>query len=165
MKKKQLLITIHVISIVCWLGGAIAMLLLGIYMMMSNNGERLYYTLDNMHLIDIALIRYTALVALLTGFALSQWTNWGLFKHYWIAIKLVLTILLILFGIKYMSSWLSQLLREADQSRELAFSNAKFQNTTYSLLAGAIANLVALLFMTAISYFKPFGKIKTKKVK
>lgn len=162
LKKKQLLITIHVISIICWFGGVFCMFMLGLYMLNAENGEQLYYTLENMHLVDVMLIRYTALVALLSGLALSLWTNWGLFHYYWIVTKLILTICLILFGIAYLSPWLSQLLREADQGRSLALVNAAFLDKSYSLLGGAIANIVALAFMTAISYFKPFGKIKPK---
>ncbi|MED1855033.1 hypothetical protein P4V33_25945 [Brevibacillus borstelensis] len=80
IRKKQLLIIIHVLSVVCWLGGAMVMLLLGMYMLKAENGEQLYYTLDNMHLVDVVFIRYTALVALLTGIVLSVWTNWGAFQ-------------------------------------------------------------------------------------
>ncbi|UUZ83686.1 hypothetical protein LJK88_07655 [Paenibacillus sp. P26] len=160
MKKKQLIIVIHVLSVVCWLGGAMAMLLLGMYMLKAENGEQLYYTLDNMHLIDVVFIRYTALVALLTGIVLSVWTNWGLFKHYWILIKLILTLALIAFGIEYMGDWLSQIVRMAKQERFLALSDAAFLKASYSLIGGALANIVSLVFMTAISYFKPFGKMK-----
>lgn len=162
IKKKQLIIVIHVLSVVCWLGGAMVMLLLGTYMLKAENGEQLYYTLDNMHLIDVVLIRYTALVALLTGILLSVWTNWGLFKHYWILIKLILTVALIGFGIEYMGDWLSQIVCIGKQERFLALSDAAFLNASYSLIGGAIANIVSLIFMTAISYFKPFGKISKK---
>lgn len=160
IKKKQMLIIIHVLSVVCWLGGAMVMLLLGMHMLKAGNGEQLYYTLENMHVIDVVFIRYTALVALLTGIVLSVWTNWGLFKHYWIVTKLSLTILLIGFGIEYMGDWLSQIVRIAKQERFLALSDSAFLNASYSLIGGAIANIVSLIFMTAISYFKPFGKIK-----
>ncbi|MFD0619626.1 hypothetical protein ACFQZR_19330 [Paenibacillus sp. GCM10027629] len=162
IKKKQLIIVIHVLSVVCWLGGAMCMLLLGTYMLNAENGEQLYYTLDNMHLIDVVFIRYTALVALLTGIVLSVWTNWGLFKHYWILIKLILTLSLIGFGIEYMGDWLSHIVRIAKQERFDALSDAAFLNSSYSLIGGAIANIVSLIFMTAISYFKPFGKINNK---
>ncbi|WNC14349.1 hypothetical protein [Brevibacillus brevis] len=74
--------------------------------------------------------------------------------------KLILTILLIGFGIEYMGDWLSQIVRIAKQERFLALSDSAFLNASYSLIGGAIANIVSLIFMTAISYFKPFGKIK-----
>ncbi|OZB95000.1 DUF2269 family protein [Paenibacillus sp. XY044] len=162
VKKKQAIIIIHVLSVVCWLGGALVMLLLGMYMLKAENGDQLYYTLENMHLIDVVFIRYTALATVLSGTALSVWTNWGLFKYYWILIKLVLTLLLIVFGIVYMGGWLSQIVRTASQARLLALSDDAFLNTSFSLIGGAMANIISLVFMTAISYFKPFGKINAK---
>ncbi|PYI52456.1 hypothetical protein [Paenibacillus flagellatus] len=162
IKKKQAIVILHVLAVVCWLGGAMVMLLLGTHMLKAENGEQLYYTLDNMHLIDVVFIRYTALAALLTGIILSVWTNWGLFKHYWILTKLILTLMLIGFGIEFMGDWLSQIVRIAKQERFLALSDTAFRNASYSLIGGAIANIVSLIFMTALSYFKPFGKIKAK---
>ncbi|AEI40372.1 hypothetical protein [Paenibacillus mucilaginosus] len=159
MKAKQAIITVHVLSVVCWLGGAAVMLLLGLHVLRAESGDQLHYTLENMHLVDVVMIRYTALVALLTGLVLSIWTHWGLFKYYWIVIKLILTVGLIVFGIQYMGSWLSQLMRDGDLLRDLALGAPGFRQTGYSLMGGAIANIAALVFMTAISYFKPFGKI------
>ncbi|MFC4779064.1 hypothetical protein ACFO9Q_19915 [Paenibacillus sp. GCM10023252] len=160
LRGKQLLITIHVLAVVCWLGGALVMLLLGSYMLKSSNGEQLYYTLANMHLVDMVMIRYTALAAFLTGLALSVWTNWGLFTYYWIVIKLVLTLSLIVFGIGWMGDWLSAVISMGDAERMHALSNPSFLSTSHALLGGAIANIAGLVFMTAISYFKPFGRIR-----
>ncbi|BCU81921.1 hypothetical protein JIR001_17040 [Polycladomyces abyssicola] len=81
LRKKQLLVSIHVFSVVAWFGGAMCMLLLGLYMKHADNGEQLYYTLTNMHLIDITLIRYPAIMVFVTGIMLSIWTQWGLIKH------------------------------------------------------------------------------------
>lgn len=80
IRKKQLLIIIHVLSVVCWLGGAMVMLLLGMYMLKAENGEQLYYTLDNMHLVDVVFIRYTAVVALLLRHCLVRLDELGAFQ-------------------------------------------------------------------------------------
>ncbi|MFE5322248.1 DUF2269 family protein [Paenibacillus sp. NPDC056579] len=161
--QKQSLVTIHVLAALFWLGGAVVMLMLGLSMLRADNGEQLYYTLDNMNLVDHIMIRYTALVALLTGLALSVWSQWGLFKYYWIVIKLALTVAFIAFGIVYMGDWLSQIFHEADRTRFEALSNPVFLQTSYNLIGGSIANIAALVFMTAISYLKPFGKLRKKK--
>ncbi|MCY9591168.1 hypothetical protein PC41400_26795 [Paenibacillus chitinolyticus] len=160
MKQKNWVVVLHVLSIVGWLGGAVCMLLLSRHMLYADQGEQLYYTLENMHLIDSTLIRYPALIALVTGIVLSLWTQWGIFKYYWILIKLVLTVSLIVFGITCMGQWLSELFRTADEMRLAALGDAKFLDTAYRLLGGAVANIGALVFMTAISYFKPLGKIR-----
>lgn len=160
IRQKQGLIILHVLAMVSWLGGAMSMLLLGSYMMFAENGEQLYYTVGNMELIDHYFIRYSALVALLTGIALSVWTPWGLFKYYWIVIKLVLTLGLIVFGIAYMGDWLYQVVQGASKLRGQALNDEGFIDAAHALTSGAIANISALVFMAAISYLKPFGKIK-----
>ena len=49
-----------------------------------------------------------SLAALLTGLVLSLGTKWGLFRHYWIVAKLVLTAAVILSGILLVDAWAQQ---------------------------------------------------------
>jgi len=43
--------------------------------------------------------------SLLSGIALSLGTNWGLFRHYWIAIKLAITVLATVILLIYMETF------------------------------------------------------------
>lgn len=92
VRKKQMLVAIHVLSVMAWFGGTCCMLLLGWSMRSAENGPQLLYTLSSMHIVDEALLKYPALVALISGVLLSVWTNWGLTKYYWVLIKLILTV-------------------------------------------------------------------------
>ncbi|RAL24092.1 hypothetical protein [Thermoflavimicrobium daqui] len=160
LMKKNGLVTIHVLSIIAWFGGAMCMLILGLYMKNAKNGEQLFYILSDMHLIDITLIRYPALVVLISGVLLSIWTHWGLVKYYWVIIKLILTILIIIIGIIYLSDWLSFLIETADRYRFNALQKSDFQRTSSLLILTSLFNILAMAIMTGVTYFKPFGKIK-----
>jgi uncharacterized membrane protein len=160
LRKKNLLVAIHVLSVVAWFGGAICMLLLGLYMKNAHNGEQLYYTLSNMHLIDTTLIRFPALIVLISGVMLSIWTQWGLIKYYWVVIKLVLTVLIIFMGIMFLGDWLSFLVKTAERYGIVALQKDTFQTTSLSLISASIFNIISMTIMTCITYFKPFGKIK-----
>lgn len=160
IKQKQWLVIIHVVSVISWFGGVIGMLTFGLSLLYAENGQQLYYTLLNLHLIDETLIKYPALAVLLTGILLSVWTQWGLVKHYWVVSKLILTLLIIVMGIFYLSDWLNILIETAQQNSILSFQLTKFQSVGWKLLGGTIFNLLAMLFMTIITYLKPFGKIK-----
>lgn len=162
MRKKKVLVAIHVLATMAWFGGALCMLILGIYMGNAENQEQLLYTLANMHLIDGTLIKYPALVVLITGLMLSVWTHWGLAKHYWVLIKLVFTFLIILIGILFLSDWLSFLMETAELNQSAALQNDSFNKTRFYLTAGAIFNIALMALMTLVTYFKPFGKIKRK---
>ena len=163
LRKKQLLVAIHVLSVMAWFGGTCCMLLLGWYMKSAENGEQLFYTLSSMHIVDEVLLKYPALAALISGILLSVWTNWGLTKYYWVLIKLILTVGIILFAIFFVSRWFSFLLDAAEQWGYASFQQDAFQSAWMKNLLGGTVNLAALLFMTLITYFKPFGKIKGSK--
>jgi hypothetical protein len=137
-------------------------LILGIYMGNAENGEQLYYTLSSMHMIDGTLIKYPAMVVLITGLMLSVWTHWGLTKHYWVLIKLVSTFFIIMLGILFLSDGLSFLIATAEKDHLAALQNASFHRTSISLTLGAIFNVAAMVMMTLVTYYKPFGKIKRK---
>ncbi|PRX42635.1 hypothetical protein CLV97_101124 [Planifilum fimeticola] len=126
----------------------------------AENGEQLFYTLSSMHIVDETLLKYPALAALISGVLLSVWTNWGLTKYYWVLIKLILTVGIILFAIFFVSRWFSFLLSAAEQWGYAAFRRDAFQSVWMSNMLGGAVNLAALLLMTLITYFKPFGKIK-----
>lgn len=160
LRKKQLLVAIHVIAVALWFGGTVGMFVLGLYLKHAVGGEQLYFTLQSMHIIDESLLKYPALLTLLTGILLSVWTQWGLFKHYWILVKFVLTLVTILIGIFFLNNWLADLTISAADLGDSALQDQAFQNTWFSMLVTSGFNLICLVTMTFVTYLKPFGKIK-----
>jgi uncharacterized membrane protein len=160
IRKKNLLVALHVLSVVAWFGGTICLLLLGLYLKNAENGDQLYYTLSSMHVIDETLIKYPALATLISGILLSVWTQWGLVKYYWIVIKFILTIVIILMGILFINDWFSFLVKTAEHYGFASLQKQDFQTTWLSLILAASFNIMAMAIMTFLTYFKPFGKIK-----
>jgi uncharacterized membrane protein len=162
-KKKNLLVAIHVISVASWIGGTLGMLLLGIYLHNADNAEQLTYTLASMEVIDENLLKYPALLTLLTGILLSVWTQWGLVKHYWVTIKLATTIITIMIGILFLNKWTASL---ADMIEDMGFASLQtegFQSTWLDMVTTSSFNLLCLFLMVFITYYKPFGKIKKRR--
>lgn len=162
-KKKSILVALHVLSVASWIGGTLAMLLLTAYLSKGANGEQLLYTMASMKIIDENLLKYPALLSLITGILLSVWTQWGLTKHYWIIIKLVLTVMTIMIGILFLSKWTAGLGEMIKDMGFLALKDEQFKSTWTSILMTSSFNLVCLAFMTFITYLKPFGKVKKRK--
>lgn len=159
-KKKSILVAIHVLSVASWIGGTLAMLLLAVYLQHGANGEQLLYTMASMEVIDENLLKYPALLTLITGILLSVWTQWGLGKHYWVVIKFVLTIVTILIGIFFLNRWTAGLGELIENMGFFALQNEEFQSTWISIVVTSSFNLFCLAFMTFITYLKPFGKVK-----
>lgn len=158
-KKKQLLVAVHVISVASWIGGTLGMLLLAIYLNSAANGEQLLYTLASMEIIDENLLKYPALLTLLTGILLSVWTQWGLIKHYWVAIKLILTVVTIMIGILFLNDWTASLAVMIEDMGFATLHNQDFRRTWSSILVTSSFNLFCLFLMVFITYYKPFGRL------
>jgi hypothetical protein len=91
--------------------------------------------------------------ALLTGLVQSLGTNWGLFRHYWVLAKLLLTIFtaVVLFlqleGISYVAS----------VAAERTSSGSDLAGLRTSLRLHATGGLVVLLILVGLSIYKPRG--------
>ncbi|MBB4964286.1 DUF2269 domain-containing protein [Saccharothrix violaceirubra] len=84
---RKTLLCLHVVSSVGWLGVTLGDLALGL----AAYGDATLYRAVVV-LADYALVPL-GLVALVTGVVLALGTHWGLAKHWWVLIKLVLTVL------------------------------------------------------------------------
>jgi hypothetical protein len=88
---RRLALVAHLSSAVGWLGGALAYLAIGIAAEASESSETVRGAWIAMDVIGWFVLVPLAIVALVTGLLMSLGTRWGLFRHYWVVISLVLT--------------------------------------------------------------------------
>ena len=86
---RKALLTMHIVSSVGMLGAVAAFLVLAM-VGLSANEPAVYSAMD---LITRYALVPLAWASLLIGLLQSLATPWGLFRHYWIVAKLVLTVL------------------------------------------------------------------------
>jgi ribose/xylose/arabinose/galactoside ABC-type transport system permease subunit len=93
------------------------------------------------------------LAALVTGLVMSLGTPWGLFQHYWVLLKFLITLVatLILFGFTRTLSSLGNL--AADTT--LSIDQLRALNQSPALHSGG--GLLALLVTTILAVYKPWG--------
>ncbi|WP_181780183.1 hypothetical protein [Pseudonocardia pini] len=89
---RALLVSIHVIASVCWLGLAIALVALLGLSLSSPPGETRTAAAAMAHELDLTVLGFAAMIAALSGFALSTATSWGWFQYRWVSTKVVLTL-------------------------------------------------------------------------
>jgi hypothetical protein len=87
----KLLVTVHVIATVSVLGADLVLLALGIAGMGSMEPRAIY---PIAHLVAAWLVAPLAALALGTGLLLGVLTPWGVFRYWWVTIKLAITVLL-----------------------------------------------------------------------
>ena len=90
---RKLALTAHVVASVGWLGAAVAYLALAVAALASSDGDLVraaYLAFDATARFAIVPLAFASLV---TGIVQALGTTWGLFRHYWVVVKLALTIL------------------------------------------------------------------------
>lgn len=98
------LLAIHVISSVGWIGAALAYLALGLAAQFSRDPATVRAAWLGMELIAWPVLVPLGVLGWLTGVLLSVVTRWGLFRHYWVAIALVLTTLALVVMVLHLPS-------------------------------------------------------------
>lgn len=143
----------HIISSVGSLGAVAAFLALAIAGLSSEDDQVVRSIYVAMDVIARTVIVPLVFASLVTGLIQSLGTTWGLFRHYWVLAKLLLTIftatvlMLQMDGIAYI----------ADMAAEIAFSTTDLLGLRLSLVVHAAGGLVVLLVTTTLSVLKPRG--------
>lgn len=81
----------HLTVSVGWIGAVAAYLALGIATVRAGNDQTIRSGWIAMEILGWYVIVPLAVASLLTGLVMALGTRWGLFRHYWVAISLVLT--------------------------------------------------------------------------
>lgn len=153
---RKLALTTHITFSVGWFGSVAVFLALAIAGLTSQDVQVVRATYIAMGLSTWFVIIPACFGALLTGLVQALGTPWGLFKHYWIVVKLILTILCTLVLILHMQP-ISYL---AEVASATPLSNMDFRDLRIQLIADAGAALLVLLIIITISIYKPWGKIQ-----
>ncbi len=145
---RKALLTLHVVSAVGWLGADMVLLTLSIA---GRNGADPAVVYPAIGLVGSALLVPISVLSWLVGVVSGLVTRWGVLRHWWVVVKLgVTTILttLVLFAL-----WPG--LREATE-----LGAALPQETRDQLLIAPSVSFVALVALTAISAYKPWGRTR-----
>ena len=89
---RKLVLTVHLTCSVGWIGAVFAYLALNISALTARDMQTTMSAWTAMEVIGWWVLVPLAVAALLTGLIMSLGTPWGLFRHYWVLISLVLTV-------------------------------------------------------------------------
>ncbi len=152
---RKLALTAHVTSSVGWVGAVLAFLALSIAGLTSRNVETVRSAYLAMNVIGEFIIVPLSLTALLTGIIQSLGTPWGLFRHYWVLIKLVLTIGATLLLLLHQFTAVSGAARRVSASAPGLLPDIGRWGT--QLVGDASAAALVLLGITILAIYKPWG--------
>jgi len=150
---RKFALTAHIVSSVGWLGAVASFLTLAVAGLSTREPERARAAYVAMELTAWFVIVPLSLASPLTGFIQSFGTPWGLFQHYWIIAKQVITIPATVFLLLHTPA----ISRLADAAEDTALLSADFGRLKIQLTADAGAAQLVLIVATALSVYKPRG--------
>ncbi len=147
---RKFALTAHVASSVGWIGAVAGYIALDVAAATSQDAQTVRAAYLAMELMASYVIVPLAVASLLGGLVMSLGTPWGLFRHYWVLITLVLTILSTLVLLLHMPtvSALADVAREADGADLRGLGGDLFH---------AGGGLLVLIVITVLNVYKPRG--------
>lgn len=153
LRLRKFALTAHVTSSVGWLGAVGGFLALAIAGLTSQDAQLVRAAYLAMELTGWVVIVPLSLASLPTGLVMSLGTEWGLFRHYWVLAKLLITVLATGLLLVHMQP-VGHLARIVAQT---TLARGELAGLRVQLVADAGAALLALLIATALSVYKPRG--------
>lgn len=149
---RKLALTAHVSSSAGWLGAVVVFLGLAVIGLTSRDPLTVRGAYLVMEPAAWFVLLPLAMASLLTGIIQALGTTWGLFRHYWVLLKLLVTLFVTILLLAYMQTFSALADVAADSSADLA----SVRNPS-SVIHAALALLVLFVPMS-LSVFKPRGK-------
>lgn len=146
-------LTTHVVASVGWLGAAAAFLALAVVAVRSPDASTVRALYVAMEVLGVVVLVPLSVASFLSGLLQSLGTSWGLLRHYWVVLKLAISVVSTVVLLLYTSTM--RMLADAAQSPGLADDRALLPSTSPVLHSGV--GLLLLVVAAALSVFKPKG--------
>lgn len=158
IRVRKLVLVLHVISSVSWLGLTIGNLVLAITAMSTAVPADQHAAYRVMGLLGDVLLVPISLTAFATGVVLGLGTKWGLFRHYWVIVKFGLTLVAVLLTPFALLPGLHTAVAvvSATPSDQLADVGSEARGA----LMACCVSLTMYTTMTVLSVLKPWGRRK-----
>ncbi len=154
---RKLLLSCHIATSVSWIGAVFCFLVLTIAAGRSSSSEAVNGIYSAINLIGLYVIVPLSLGALVTGLFQALFTPWGLFRHYWVFIKFVLTVFATLALLLHQFTAVS---RAAEIAALGEWQSVELGQLRVQLIADSGLAILVLMAALLLSIFKPWGLTK-----
>ncbi|HWE92041.1 MAG TPA: DUF2269 family protein [Pseudonocardiaceae bacterium] len=158
-RSRKAVLTVHLIASVGWIGADLGLLALAIVALTTDTPRVGQAATMAMAYLATWISGILSVSALISGILLSLATPWGLFRHYWVVVSLVLnllTALLVNFALGPLYRGMEALVLAAPASTPVANI---IGTQRIELIAPPCVAFVVLTAVTIINVYKPWGRI------
>jgi len=150
---RKLLLTLHVTLSIGWIGAVAAFLALAISGLTSEPEQAVRSAYLSMDLIGWRIIVPLCVASLLSGLVQALGTPWGVFRHWWVVLKLSVTVVLTALLMVH----LQPTRRLAAVAAQSLITGPELHQLQMQLATDAAAAIVALLAAVTLAVYKPLG--------
>jgi hypothetical protein len=150
---RKLAVTAHVTVSVGWIGAVACFLALAVAGFASQQPFEVQAAYVGMRQLCWTVIVPLSLLSPATGIVQALWTPWGLLKHYWVVVKLVVTLPCAAVLLLHMLPTM-RLAAAAEQGQLLGDA---LRDLRIQLVADSAIAIAVLLFTTVLAIYKPRG--------
>lgn len=150
---RKLVLTAHITLSVGWLGAVVAYLALAIAGLATQDPQAARAAYLSMGVIGWYVIVPFGIAALVAGLVEALGTPWGLFRHWWVLVKFLLTTVAVIVLLNHMQA----VTRMAGIAQTVTLTAGDFRALRTQLLIHPAGGLLVLLTTTVLSVYKPWG--------
>lgn len=147
------MLAVHLVASIGWIGSVTAFLLLAIAGLTSNDHMLVRGSYIAADLIMLAMIVPLCFGSLITGLVIALGTPWGLFRHYWVLISLLVNVFAT--GPLLLHTQPAGVVARA--AAMMPLTPGDLRETRVELVVTAAAALLLLLVATTLNVYKPQG--------
>jgi SNF family Na+-dependent transporter len=142
----------HLTCSVGWLGAVVAYLVLDLTVATSSDAQAVRAAWIAMGQVTSSVLVPLAVASLVTGVVMAIGTKWGLFRHWWVLISLLLTLfaVLVLLSESELIGRVAAMAADPSASDEVLFA-------VPATLPHSLGGLVVLLVIQVLNVYKPQG--------
>ncbi|MCE7011268.1 hypothetical protein LWC34_51945 [Kibdelosporangium philippinense] len=145
---------IHIVSAGAWIGMDLVLGVLVFTAMWTSDPQTAAVAYQALELFAVWPLIITGIVCLISGIALGLGTKYGLVRYWWVFVKLIMNVILVLLVIFSLRTGVQE---AAEFGRGLAAAPPD------SMIFPPIVSTSAVLFATVISVIKPWGRLRKDK--
>ena len=147
----------HILFCCLWLGAGASMTVVQVFSKPASVEELLGY-MSAINLINGYVNIVGAVGCLITGLIYSLFTNWGFFKYYWVIVKWIGNIAIIILGSVVLGPAAMEMMNIISTEGLAALNNPSYVQAKNLNIYIGLGSLVVLALLIFISIFKPWGQ-------
>ena len=155
-RARRAVLTVHILGAGAWIGIDVVLGVLVFTAMLTSSTATEALSYRALELFAVWPLLAAGLVTLASGIALGLGTKYGLVRYWWVSMKLVLNVVLVVL----VAFALRPGLAEAAAYGEVLAAGGSARSDVGSLVFPPVVSGVALVTATVLSVFKPWGRLR-----